>query len=142
MLRLFITALNESPEQLCPCTQYTIIVYHVFSADPTAVVSSSSTSIEDGTTAVFTCNITGYPVDSVTVSSRSLTLDCLAGNRSGDATCVQKQTGEFVISVETFSTSEAGNYKCSVTTKWYKTGGTVMGRTAEDTIELVLGKIL
>ena len=106
------------------------------------MVTSSTTSIEDGTTAVFTCTISGYPVDSVTVSSSSLTLDCLAGTKSGDATCVQKQTGEFVISVETFSTNEAGDYKCSVTTKWYKTGGTVMGNTAEDTIELVLGKIL
>ena len=117
------------------------ISWNFFSADPTAVVSSSTTSIQDGTTAVFTCTITGYPVDSVTVSSSSLTLDCLAGTRSGDATCVQKQTGEFLINVETFSTREAGNYKCSVTTKWYKTDGTVMGNTAEDTIDLFLGKI-
>ena len=101
------------------------------------------TSIQDGTTATFTCSITGYPIDSVTVDApNSLKLDCLGAAQTGDATCAQNQSGAFVVEVKNFSSNYGGTYKCTVITKWYKTGGNVMGNTAEDSIILHHGKVL
>ena len=101
------------------------------------------TSIQDGTTATFTCSITGYPIDSVTVDApNSLKLDCLGAAQTGDATCAQNQSGAFVVEVKNFSSNYGGTYKCTVITKWYKTGVNVMGNTAEDSIILHHGKVL
>ena len=118
-----------------------IIIY--VPADAVATISSTITSIQDGTTATFTCSITGYPIDSVTVDTpNSLTLDCLGAAQTGDATCAQTQSGTFVVEVKQFSSNYGGTYKCTVKTEWYKTDGTVMGNTAEYNIKLYHGKVL
>ena len=118
-----------------------MIIY--VSADAVATISSTITSIQDGTTAAFTCSITGYPIDSVTVDTpNSPNLDCPGAAQTGDATCVQTQSGAFVVEVKNFSSNYGGTYKCTVKTKWYKTDGTVMGNTAEDSIILHHGKVL
>ena len=112
-------------------------------ADAMATIPSTITSIQDGTTATFTCSVTGYPIDSVTVNTpNSLTLNCLGTAQTGDATCTQTQSSVFVVEVNNFSSNYGGTYKCIAKTKWYKTDGTVMGNTAEDSIILYHGKVL
>ena len=119
-----------------------IIIIHV-PADAVVTISSTVTSIQDGTTATFTCSITGYPIDSVTVDTpNSLTLDCLGGAQTGDASCERTQSNASVVEVKNFSSDYNGMYKCTVKTKWYKTDGTVMENIAEDSILLNHGKVL
>ena len=112
-------------------------------ADAMATISSAITSIPNGATATFTCSVTGYPIDSVTVSTpNSLTLNCLGAAQTGDANCTQTQSSVFVVEVQNFSSSYGGTYKCIAKTKWYKTDGTVVANTAEDSIILYHGKVL
>ena len=118
-----------------------MIIY--VSADANVTIPSTITSIQDGTTATFTCSITGYPIDSVTVDTpNSLNLDCLGAAQTGDVTCAQTQSRVFVVEVKNFSSNYGGTYKCTVKTKWYKTNGTIMGNTAEASIILHHGKVL
>ena len=63
----------------------------------------------------------GYPIESVTISGpNSLSFDCLTSSSSGDVTCSSTNKINYVVNVNNFKLEYAGDYKCTVETKWYK----------------------
>ena len=63
----------------------------------------------------------GYPIESVTISGpNSLSFDCLTSSSSGDVTCSSTDKINYVVNVNNFKLEYAGDYKCTVETKWYK----------------------
>ncbi|XP_063693954.1 hemicentin-1-like isoform X2 [Bolinopsis microptera] len=108
----------------------------IIASDPTSSITPTSKSVEDGTSATFTCTVGGYPIESVTISDpKSVRTDC--PQTSGDITCSSiANTSKYEITVSGFSSAKNGDYTCTVQTRWYKTDSTDMGKVSSDKITL------
>ena len=85
----------------------------------------------------------GYPIESVTISGpNSLSFDCLTSGSSGDVTCVFTDKIDYVVNVNKFKLEYAGDYKCTVETKWYKSAtgsASAIVNSASDDVTLSYG---
>ena len=85
------------------------------------MITPTIVSVQDDTTATFTCTVAGYPIESVTISGpNSLSFDCLTSGSSGDVTCSSTDKINYSVNVNNFKLEYAGDYKCTVETKWNK----------------------
>ncbi|XP_063688387.1 hemicentin-1-like [Bolinopsis microptera] len=93
----------------------------VIAARPTAAITPTTVTVQGDTTATITCTVGGYPIESVTISGPNfLSFDCLTSSSSGDVTCSSNDKINYVVNVNNFKLEYAGDYKCTVGTKWYK----------------------
>ncbi|XP_063688890.1 titin-like [Bolinopsis microptera] len=93
----------------------------VIAAFPSAGFTPTTVSVQGDTAATITCTVGGYPIKSVTISGpNSLSFDCLTSSSSGDVTCSSTDKINYVVNVNNFKLEDAGDYKCAVETKWYK----------------------
>ena len=83
----------------------------------------------------------GYPIESVTISGpNSLSFDCLTSGSSGDVTCMSTDKINYVVNLNNFKLEFAGDYKCTVETKWYKSASaSAIVKSAFDDITLSYG---
>ena len=85
----------------------------------------------------------GYPIESVTISGpNSLSFDCLTSSSSEDVTCSSTDNINYVVNVNNFKLEYAGDYKCTVETKWYKSAtgsASAIVNSASDDVTLSYG---
>ena len=72
---------------------------------------------------------------------KSLDLDCISSQTSGDVTCSSTDKTKYVVIVENFKLSDAGNYRCTVTTEWYKSSSSAIVTSAQDEVTLSFGTV-
>ena len=70
-----------------------------------------------------------------------LDLDCISSQSSGDVTCSSTDTKKYVVSVQNFELSDAGNYRCNVETEWYKSSSSPITTSAHDEVTLSFGTV-
>ena len=112
----------------------------LLSAPSTAAIVPTIISVKHDATATFTCTVGGYPIKSVKISGpNSLDLDCISSQSSGDVTCSSTDRKKYVVNVQNFELSDAGNYRCTVETEWYKSSSSAMTTSAHDEVTLSFG---
>ena len=115
----------------------------LLSAPSTAAIVPTIISVKHDATATFTCTVGGYPIKSVKISGpNSLDLDCISSQSSGDVTCSSTDKMKYVVNVQNFELSDAGNYRCTVETEWYKSrSSSAITTFAHDEVTLSFGNL-
>ena len=73
----------------------------------------------------------------------NVNLDCLTTQTSGDVSCSSSDQTDYVVNVQNFKLEYAGDYTCTVNTKWYKADNTAaIQDSAQDQVTLSFGTLL